>query len=148
MQRIELIFIVIIVIVIFYFWMSKSDTGIYGSIPNYYDTLTEKLNAKLERDTKFLIIKYLDPEYDQYNLPTLSELQTLQQTNPESFLNLKKDGTVKKVINVKALNTWLLLGSNSLPNFEFFMNRVNELVPRLQEDLSQIENVLKTLIQT
>ncbi len=43
-----------------------------------------------------------------------SQLVNLKQNNPSKYEELVNDGTVKRAVNIKALKTWLLLGSTNV----------------------------------
>lgn len=126
-----------------YFKNKKVKTGNYGNY-SYYDKLTDRLDAKLGHDSSFMIQHYLDPENCPLygDLPTLSQLVNLKQNNPSKYEELVNDGTVKRAVNIKALKTWLLLGSTNVDKFKHFMNQVNQLnIDKV--DLLNLENALK-----
>jgi hypothetical protein len=142
-----IIAVVAIIFVVIWLYLKKSNkkVGAYGSNYTYYDTLTDRLDAKLGRDTSPLIQAYLDPENcPRYgDLPTLSQLVSMKQNDPGKYTELVRDGTVKRAVNVKALKTWILLGSHKYDRFKHFMDQVNQLDVN-GVDMLNLENALKT----
>ena len=137
--------IAIIFIAIWMYLKSRSNKiGNYGSNYTYYDILTDELDAKLGNNSSSLIQTYIDPENCPLygNLPTLSQLVSMKQNNPKEYVKMLRDGTVKRAVNVKALKTWIMLGSSKRDKFQHFMNQVNQLnVDKV--DMSNLENALK-----
>jgi hypothetical protein len=137
--------LVIAVFTLIWLSMSKSKKkGNYKDLYTYYDTLTSRLDAKLGEDSSPMIQTYLDPENCPFhgNLPSLSHLLSMKRDDPEKYIEMVSNGTVKRAVNTKALKVWLLLGSNNADKFQHFMNQVSQLdVDRI--DVLNLENALK-----
>jgi hypothetical protein len=134
----------IVLVILWMLFKSKKKTGNYSNLHTYYDTLTDRLDAKLGYASSSMIQQYLDPENCPYygDLPSLSRLVKLKHEDPQQYVELLNNGTVKRAVNMKALKTWLLLGSSNKDKFERFMNKVNQLnIDKI--DMLNLENALK-----